>query len=55
MNKQYLGDGVYVENSDGQLKLTTEPLGEINIIYLEPEVMNALIEYYKKLVGVNQL
>ena len=47
-NKQYLGDGIYIEEDFGQLKLTTENgISTIDTIYLEPEVMNGLIEYYK--------
>ena len=54
-DKQYLGDGVYVETLEGMLKLETEALEETNTIFLEPEVMNRLINYYKKLLGVDTL
>ena len=49
MNKEYLGDSVYVETVDGMIKLTTENgYGSSNIIYLEPLVFKALIEYSKR-------
>lgn len=49
MNKQYLGDSVYVELDErlGGIKLTTEnglPTPS-NLIYLEPEVIFALAGY----------
>lgn len=44
--KRYLGDGVYVEVEAGMLKLTTEREGRIETIYLEPEVFDALREFY---------
>jgi len=45
--KRYIGDGVYVTVNDaGQLVLTTENgIEELNRIYLEPEVWEALSEY----------
>ena len=46
MNKEYLGDGVYVETEHGMLKLTAEAgYGATDTIYLEPEVFAALVEY----------
>lgn len=47
MNKQYLGDGVYVErNKSGHVVLTTEDgISATNTIYLEPEVMVALLRW----------
>lgn len=51
MSKTYLGDSVYVDTDFGSLKLTTEnelPDDPSNIIFLEPEVMEALIRYYKR-------
>lgn len=46
-DKEYLGDSVYAEINDaGQIVLTTENgMDASNTIYLEPEVMRALIEY----------
>jgi hypothetical protein len=46
MDKQYLGDSVYVEVESGMLKLTTEN-GRVpsNTIFLEPEVYDALTRY----------
>ena len=49
--KAYLGDGVYVEceeGGDGMLWLTTEDgISTTNIIYQEPEVLQALFNYVK--------
>lgn len=42
--KAYLGDSVYAEWSGEMVKLTTDNgLGPTNTIFLEPEVMDALI------------
>lgn len=44
--KEYLGDGVYVELYGHQIKLTTEDgYKETNVIFLEPEVFNALVQW----------
>ena len=47
--KDYLGDSVYAQiNEYGQIVLTTEnglPTDPSNIIYLEPEVYEALVRY----------
>lgn len=56
MNKQYLGDSVYAECDGYGIILTTEnglPLDPSNTIYLEPQVLQALIDYveYLKRVG----
>jgi len=49
--KTYLGDSVYAEiNEWGQITLTTEnglPNDPANVIYLEPEVFQALCNYVK--------
>lgn len=46
--KQYLGDSVYVDYDGCMLVLTTENgFGPSNIIYLEPGVLNSLVEYLK--------
>lgn len=56
MPKQYLGDSVYVDTDGWGCILTTEngitaengmPEDASNLIYLEPEVMEALIRYYE--------
>lgn len=50
IEKRYLGDSVYVEIeiANGMLKLTTDNSnGPSNTIYLEPEVMRALVQYYQ--------
>ena len=47
--KTYLGDGVYCKVTDGMLELTTEDgFGPLNVIFLEPEVMEALIAFYDR-------
>jgi hypothetical protein len=44
--KEYLGDGVYADVERGMVKLTTEDgISVTNIIYLEPEVIEALERY----------
>lgn len=50
IEKTYLGDSVYAKlGVDGTIKLTTENgYGPSNEIYLDPEVMEALQEYYKR-------
>lgn len=48
--KVYLGDGVFVETEDGMVKLTTEDgLRTTNAIYLEAEVLRALVSYAQRL------
>jgi len=51
MNKEYLGDGVYVYHDEwGGIWLTTENgIETTNKIYLEPSVYNHLDEYAKRL------
>jgi hypothetical protein len=49
--KRYLGDGVYADIDRGMVKLTTEDgISVINIIYLEPEVIDALMRYVTTVV-----
>lgn len=53
MRKVYLGDNVYLAWPDGwrYLKLTTEygePEGPSNTIFLEPEVIRALVQTLKE-------
>jgi len=53
MEKEYLGDGVYIQHDDqtGQLVLTAENgVCVMNIIYLEPEVMDRLLDYHKRTI-----
>jgi len=48
MEKQYLGDSVYVEIERSMLKLTTDNgEGATNTIFLEMEVFDALNAYVK--------
>lgn len=51
MNKEYLGDGVYVELENGMLKLSTyrSEHGGDDIIFLEYEVYLSLLQYVKRL------
>jgi hypothetical protein len=50
MEKEYLGDGVYVEVQNDMLKLTTEDgYRATNTIFLEPFVYEALVGYAKRL------
>ena len=50
LGKQYLGDGVYVAVEGGMVKLTTEDGRSVtNEIYLEPEVLESLLQYIKEL------
>ena len=50
-NKEYLGDGVYVQNDGFGLILTTENgFSVTNEIYLEPEVYAKLISYMDRCV-----
>lgn len=58
MNKQYLGDEVYVEFDDRyyEVTLTTENGIEItNTIVLEAEVLNNLNEDLKRMFAMNQM
>lgn len=47
MKKRYLGDAVYAEVlADGTVVLTTEDgIRSTNVIYLEPEVLSALLKF----------
>lgn len=56
MNKQYIGDGVYVEYDNYQVILTTENGIQVtNTIVLEAEVLNNLNEYLRKMFYDNKL
>lgn len=50
IEKQYLGDAVYVEVQNGMLLLTTEDGlgGASNRIFLEAPTMENLIAYYQR-------
>ena len=50
MNKENLGDAVYVEMENGMIKLTTEDgYRTTNEIYLELDVRKALIRYMERI------
>jgi len=47
--KEYIGDSIYVDYDGYHLVLTTENgMGPSNIIFIEPLVMENLIEYFTK-------
>lgn len=49
MEKQFLGDGVYADAQNGMVQLTTsDGESDTNTIWLEPEVVTALIGYLRK-------
>lgn len=47
MGKTYLGDGVYADFDEEGVVLTTEGGSTGNVIYLEPEVIAAMVEYLR--------
>lgn len=49
-DKKYLGDGVYASIENGMLKLETERDNGTHYIYLESEVMVALLRGFPRLV-----
>ena len=54
MPKSYLGDGVYADEENGMLKLTTEDgIDVTNEIFLEGEVIEALFGYISRTRGVS--
>jgi hypothetical protein len=57
MPKLYLGDSVYAAMTDtGAVLLTTENgQGPSNSIYLEPEVLRALIVYWERAVELRRM
>mgnify|MGYP003421329040 FL=1 len=49
-NKEYLGDSVYADFDGYAFVLTTENgMGPSNTIVLEPQIMEALKEYVKRI------
>ena len=45
MEKQYIGDSVYADTEEGMLRIYTDNgSSPENVIYLEPEVLQALIK-----------
>lgn len=50
--RTYLGDSVYAELENGMIKLYTDNgFGPSNVIYLEPDVMDALKAYSNKVLA----
>ena len=54
MNKEYLGDAVHAEidNLWGVTLTTEDGYRATNTIYLEPEVINALLEYLRRVEAI---
>lgn len=48
MDKEYIGDGVYVWWDGFSLHLTTERNDGTHFIYIEPQMLNALNNYFKR-------
>lgn len=53
LDMKYLGDGVYVGHDGYQLWLTTGNHYNPELVYLEPSVLLALVDYAKR-VGILQ-
>lgn len=51
MDKDYLGDGVYVEHDGYSIILSTERSSGLETIYLEPSVYAALVRYHDRLIA----
>jgi hypothetical protein len=51
-DKEYLGDGVYIDHDDCAIILTTENgLAAENIIYLELDMVQGIAEYVERIKG----
>ncbi len=51
IEKEYIGDSVYVEVENGMLRLTTDNgLGPTNEIFLEPVVYEGLVRYAERVI-----
>lgn len=52
MEKEYLGDGLYVTIENGMLKLTSENgVAVLNTVYLEMPVFKALVDYVQRITS----
>lgn len=50
MEKQYIGDGAYVDFDGWNIILTTEiGIRTTNVIFLEPQVVESLLRYIERL------
>lgn len=51
MNKQYIGDGVYVQPDtfDGVILTTSDGVKVTNVVYMERAVVEAFLQYVKEL------
>ena len=51
IDKEYIGDGVYVKHEEFTIILTTEEGDDLvsNIIYLEPDTLRAFEQYIAKI------
>lgn len=53
IEKEYLGDSVYVDIDSGMVRLTTENgYGATNTIFLELPVYEALVKYVERAKGL---
>lgn len=52
MKKVYLGDSVYADHDGFHIVLTTDNgMGPSNTIYLDPQVLEALVSFNSRLTG----
>lgn len=50
MNKDYLGDGVYIEYDGHQIRLfASNGIFDTNQIFMEPAVLNSFLRYIEQL------
>jgi hypothetical protein len=48
--REYLGDGLYAEHDDYQIKLAaSNGMFDHDTVYLQPSVLHALIDYAKRI------
>lgn len=55
MNKRYIGDGVYAEVENGQVKLTTETDEGLQTIYLDSKVLESLNRFVEDMRNPDQV
>ena len=53
-DKEYLGDGLYVENDGYGLRLSTDREYGTHYVYLEPNVYKNFVEYVKRIKERNE-
>jgi len=47
-HQEYLGDGVYAEDTGGMIKLSGNAYGQENVIYIDSSVYSALRRFAQK-------